>query len=102
MITLQAVLSQVSVTLRRGAYRLCISGGVSPSLPSDRTCIAGALFIMDHAPPCALRGMTSMKSKSHRGAHGPRVERSSTGTCSKVRYASLLVCTPPQARGMQA
>ena len=90
MIDLQLHSSQVSVTPRRGARRLCISGGVSPSLPSDRTCIAGALFIMDHAPHCALRGMTSLKSKSHSGAHGPRVERSSTGTCSKVRRASLL------------
>ena len=93
MIYLQSPSSPVSVTSRRGVRRLCISGGVSPSLPSDRTCIAGALFIMNHTPPCALRGRTSMKSKSHRGAYGSRVERSSTGTCSKVRRASLLIST---------
>ncbi len=100
MIDLQRNPSQVSVTLRRDACRLCISGGVSPSLPSDRTCIAGALFIWAVSHHYALRGMTSMKSKSHSGAHGPRVERSSTGTCSKVRHAFLR--TLARARTMGA
>lgn len=83
--TLPRLAHRASVSNRKGARRLCNPGGVSPSLPIDRTCIAGALFIWGMSPHRALRGMTSLKSKSHGGVHAPGVERSSAGTCSKAR-----------------
>jgi len=89
MIGLQALSPPATFSGSEGAWRLCNLGGVSPSLSIDRTCIAGALSIWAMSTIYALRGMTSVKSQSHRWSHGPRVERSSTGTCSKVRHASL-------------
>ena len=91
-IALPRLATRVSFVFRKDARRLCNPGGVSPSLPIDRTCIAGALFIWGMSPHRALRGMTSLKSKSHGGAHGPGVERSSAGTCSKVRRVSFYYC----------
>lgn len=90
---LQSFHPQATFPQPEDACRLCNPGGVSPSLPIDHTCIAGALSIWAVLTICALRGMTSVKSQSHRWSYRPRVERSSTGTCSKVRPASFR-CIP--------
>ncbi len=72
----------------------CNLGGVSPSEPTDTSCVAGSIFTMHPQPPYDGCGLSSQNSTRHTGAGVRGVDRSSPKRCSKAPVLLFLSPKP--------